>query len=211
MEADLALLDAIRKMDPDALAKIFDLYSRPLYKYAFRLCNDAALADQIVGDVFSKLLECLAAGQGPNANLRSYLYEMAYHIVIDQAHYSHRALPIEVVDLECNDGNSFYTGVEHRLLMETVLRAIREDLTDDQRHVVILRFLEEFSLKETAAIIGRKAGHVKVIQNRAIAALRRAFDRQTVTTSARRLRNPETEKSFMIVGSWIVEEADSAF
>jgi len=196
MEADLALLDAVRKMNPDALTKIFDLYSRPLYKYAFRLCNDGWLADQIVGDVFSKLLECLAAGQGPNANLRSYLYEMAYHIIIDQAHYSHRALSLEVVDLEYNDGNSIYLDVENRLLMETVLRAIREDLTEDQRHVVILRFLEEFSVKETAAIIGRKVGHVKVIQNRAIAALRRALDHQMIKTEAHPLRNLGTEKSF---------------
>jgi RNA polymerase sigma-70 factor (ECF subfamily) len=201
MEADFALLDAARKMDPDALAKIFDLYSRPLYKYAFRLCNDACFADQIVGDVFSKLLECLATGRGPNTNLRSYLYEMAYHIFIDQARYSHRALPMEVVDLEYSEGNSIYLGVENRLLMETVLRAIREELTEDQRHVVMLRFFEDFSVKETAAIIGRKVGHVKVIQNRAIAALRRALERQMLKTRARRLQHLETEKSFGSVGT----------
>jgi DNA-directed RNA polymerase specialized sigma24 family protein len=44
--------------------------------------------------------------------------------------------------------------------------------------------MEGFSLKETAAIIGKKVGNVKVIQTRAISALRRALDYQIVETSA---------------------------
>ena len=55
VEAELDLLDAARRMDTEALVKIFDLYSQPLYNYAYRLCNDAWMADQIVGDVFAKL------------------------------------------------------------------------------------------------------------------------------------------------------------
>src|SRR6266498_86897 len=202
MESDLALLDAARSMDVGALTKIFDLYSQPLYKYAFRLCNDAWLADQIVGDVFSKLLEYLSAGKGPQANLRSYLYEMAYHIIVDEARFAHRAAPIEVLDLEYKDGNSVSLSVENGVLLETVLRAIRDDLTGDQRHVVILRFLEEFSLKETAAIIGKTVNDVKVIQNRAIAALRKSLDRQMVKTRAvpLGLGNLKARNSFAIVG-----------
>jgi RNA polymerase sigma-70 factor (ECF subfamily) len=61
-------------------------------------------------------------------------------------------------------------------MFEQILRAIRNELTDDQRHVIILRFLEEFSLRETAAIIGKEINHVKVIQNRALAKLRRALE-----------------------------------
>jgi RNA polymerase sigma-70 factor (ECF subfamily) len=184
MEADFALLDAARTMNVEALTKIFDLYSRPLYKYAFRLCNDAGLADQIVGDVFSRLLEHLSAGQGPRANLRSYLYETAYHVVIDEARYSHRAIAIEVIDFVQHDGYSTHAAVENRVLFETVRRAIQNDLTEDQRHVVVLRFLEGFSLKETAAIMGKNVGSVKVIQNRAIAALRKALDHQVVEPRA---------------------------
>ena len=109
---------------------------------------------------------------------------MAYHIVIDEVRYSHRAIPIEVVDFIHHGAYSTSASVENRVLFETVRRAIQNDLTEGQRHVVILRLLEAFSLKETAAIIGRKVGHVKVIQNRAIAALRKALDHQMVETSA---------------------------
>lgn len=84
MEAEITLLAAARKMDGDALLKIFDLYASALYKYSFRLCNNAVMADQIVGDIFVKLMEQFSTGRGPNTNLRSYLYEMAYHLVVDE-------------------------------------------------------------------------------------------------------------------------------
>jgi len=175
MEADMTLLEAARTMDQEALMKIFDLYSSPLFNYALRLCNDPLEADQIVGDVFAKLLEQLSAGNGPSTNLRSYLYETTYHLVIDKARYSRRQAPLETVDLLRRDGHSTAAGLEDRILFETVVLAIKNKLTEDQRHVIILRFLEGFSLRETADIIGKEVYNVKVIQNRGVAKLRKAL------------------------------------
>ena len=184
MEAHMTLLADARKMDADALIKIFDLYAPALYKYANRLCNNAVMADQIVGEIYVKLLEQFYAGAGPGFNLRSYLYEMVFHRVVDEAGFSHRWAPMDVVDLTYAHPYSTSIPAEKRILFETALRAIRNDLTDDQRHVIILRFMEEFSLKDTAMIMGKKVGNVKVIQNRAIAALRKALDYQIVETKA---------------------------
>lgn len=175
-ESDLTLLEGARQMDKEALMKIFDLYSPALFNYALRLCNDSLMADYIVGDVFAKLLEHLAAGRGPSSNLRSYLYEIAYHLVVDEARFSSRSLPIETVDLLPQERYLTNLGVEDRVLFESILSAIRNHLTADQRHVIVLRFLEGFSVQETAAIIGKGESNVKVIQNRAIAALRKALD-----------------------------------
>ena len=174
--SDVALLNSARHMDADALIRIFDLYSRPLYNYALRLCSDPLMADSIVGDVFAKLLEHLSNGQGPISNLRAYLYEMAYHIVVDDARYSHREVSLDAIEAFRHDNSSLYTNLENHLLFERVLTAIRRELTKDQRHVIILRFLEGFSLRETAAIVGKDVGNVKVIQNRALAKLRGALE-----------------------------------
>ena len=61
------------------------------------------------------------------------------------------------------------------MLLDTLVMAIRNDLTEDQRHVIVLRFLEGFSLRETADIIGKQVYNVKVIQNRGIAKLRKVL------------------------------------
>jgi RNA polymerase sigma-70 factor (ECF subfamily) len=52
------------------------------------------------------------------------------------------------------------------------------ELTEDQRNVIVLRFQEEFSLQETADIIGKNVNAVKALQNRAIIKLREALKRE---------------------------------
>jgi RNA polymerase sigma-70 factor (ECF subfamily) len=178
METDIRLLDSARRMNGDALVKFFDLYSPALYNYALRLCNDALMADHIVGDVFAKLLDHLSAGNGPATNLRSYLYQMTYHLIIDETRYWHGRVPLEVVDFIRYDGHSAYLGLEQRIVFETISQAIQKDLTAYQRHVIILRFLEGFSLRETAAILGKSVNIVKAAQNRAITTLRKALGYQ---------------------------------
>jgi RNA polymerase sigma-70 factor (ECF subfamily) len=180
-ESDMTLLESAKQMDREALVKIFDIYSSAIYNYAFRLCGDALMADYIVGDVFAKLLEHLSAGRGPSSNLRSYLYEMAYHLVVDEARYSNRTTKIEKVDLMPQDKYASHISAEDRILFKSIMRAIQSHLTVDQRHVIVLRFLEGFSVHETAAIIGKEESNVKVIQNRAIAALRKALGHEGVT------------------------------
>jgi RNA polymerase sigma-70 factor, ECF subfamily len=194
METDQSLLNAARMMDREALVRIFDLYSRPLYKYAWRLCGDSMLADQIVGDVFAKLLEQLSSGNGPTAQLRSYLYETTYHRIIDEARYARRRAPLEVTDWLPRSSDPAFLRLEDKILFEQIAHAIRNELTHDQRHVIILRYLEEFSLRETAAILGREVGHVKVIQGRALVKLRGCLERKgRIVMSSLRMRGvPET-------------------
>lgn len=175
METDMMLLASARMMEREAVEKIFDLYAHALFKYAFRFCESALVADQVVGDVFSKLLEQLAAGRGPSGNLRSYLFQMAYHLLVDETRYSHRRVSIEAVEALLPQGSSTSVIVENRLMLETVLRAIKKDLTDYQRHVIVLRFIEGFSLCETGMILGKSDKDIKAAQCRAIRNLRRAL------------------------------------
>jgi RNA polymerase sigma-70 factor (ECF subfamily) len=174
-EVDIPLLEAARAMNKEALTHIFDLYSRMLYNYALSLCNDPLVADYIVGDAFAKFLDQLAAKKGPSSNLRSYLFQITYHLIVDQARISHRQTPLELAKNTQGSGQPLLAGVENRLLLESLLRAIRYDLTEDQRHVIVLRFWEGFSILETADIMGKKVDNIKVIQNRGIAKLRKVL------------------------------------
>ena len=119
---------------------IFELYASPLYNYALRLCADPLLADHIVGDVFAKLLEQFAAGKGPRSNLRSYPYEMAYHLIIDERRPASRWAPLEVLGPEAGPASGHF---EDKIMLEKIL--------------------------------GKDVSHIKVIQTRAMAKLRRVF------------------------------------
>jgi len=175
MEDDLELLNSARKWNKDALEKIFTHYASALYNYALRLGRDPMMADQIVGDVFAKLLEQLSSGEGPKTNLRSYLYQATYHMIIDYGDYSRRRASLGVADWYRDDLHSESAKLEDQALFDVVLNVLRNDLTEDQRHVIVLRFLEQFNLNETAIILGKTVSHIKVIQGRALAKLRKSL------------------------------------
>ncbi len=168
---DAVLLNAARKLEPDALIAVFDSYAPAIYKYAMRLCHDPLLADDVVGEVFAQLLKQFSNGKGPRENLRSYLYQMAYHAVIDHVradkHFSD-ILETTADDLEL----SVPEEQEVHDVQTQLQQAIKQSLTLDQQHVIILRFFEGFSLQETADIVGKNLNNVKVIQNRAIEKLK---------------------------------------
>ena len=177
MKNESALLNDAKKFDRDALVTIFDTYAPAIYKYALRLRPDPLESDNLVGDVFSALLEQFALGNGPVTNLKSYLYQMAYHLIVDRARHNSRHINIE------NAGDAadrmvdspIQIQLEERVLMEGLVSALKNNLTELQQHVIVLRFLEGFSTRETAMIINKKENHVRAIQNRGIAKLRKAL------------------------------------
>jgi RNA polymerase sigma-70 factor (ECF subfamily) len=179
MKDEAALIRAAKKRDRDAWIEIFEIYAPAIYKYVLRLCDDPVESDNIVGDVFTQLLEQFAAGKGPMTNLRSYIYETAYHLIVDRARRNQRLIPLEaVIDAPPKLATkSTQAQIEERALMDALIFALKTQLSELQRHVVILRFLENFSLRETAEIVGKNVNHVKVIQNRGIAKLRKSLKR----------------------------------
>ena len=177
MKEGVNLLKAAQKLDEEALTAIFDQFAPAIYKYTLRLCHDQIVADNIVGDVFAQLLEQFGQGKGPRTNLRSYLYQTAYHLVVDRSRDNQHNAPLEVAMNNYASGQFAPTQsqIEERVMMEALISTMNTELTEDQRQVIILRFLEDFSLKETAEIIGKEVNNIKVIQNRGIAKLRKAM------------------------------------
>ncbi len=192
MDREITLLAAARQLDGDALTEIFELYAPTLYKYAFRFCNQAGLADEFVGEVFERFVKRLSAGHNPGVNLRAILYEIAYEILMRDMRYTNHSWSTDWANSRQRDRWTEDMGADEQIMLNAIRRALSHDVTEDQRHVILLRFVEGFSLKETAAITGKKVNNVKVIQNRGIAALRRTLDSSaaethTITLLLRRL------------------------
>lgn len=178
MAEDLRVWEAARHGNTDAVGQIFDRFAPVLFRYAMGLCHDPAEADQIVGDVFAQLLEHLSEGRGPRSNFRAYLYQVAYHVLIDHVRQASHLMSMQ-------DAHSLPDGrvpvsiqVEGRELIRAVQLAMCYKLTEEQRQVILLRFVEGFSLKETALITGKTVNGVSVLQNRAIEKLRKTLSRK---------------------------------
>ncbi len=172
-----SLLKAARNLDANALTAIFDLYSPALYKFVSRLVHDPIQSDKIVADVFVQLMDELGAGQGPRTNIRLYLYRSAHHLVLERFRdaHPHSTLEVAIGTPKKDESTSMRSQTDERVMVEALLSTMNTELSEDQRLVIILRFLEDFSLKETAEIIGKDVNNVKVIQNRGLARLKKAM------------------------------------
>lgn len=178
MKDESAVIAAAGSLDQEALIVIFDEYAPAIYKYLLRLGVFPQEADQIVGDVFARLLEKIADGKGPNKNLRAYLFQISYHLVVDHARERQRIAPLEVADMIREETKPVQSLAEENMLLEKLSTAMERELTEEQRNVLVLRFQEDFSLKETAEIIGKNINAVKALQNRGINKLRQVLGRE---------------------------------
>lgn len=169
---ETALLEAISRLDQSALATVFEQYAPMVFRYTLHLCGDPEEADDIVGDVFSRLLSHLSNGRGPRSNLRSYLYQTAYHILIDHTRDRKHYTLLDDSPVQIDTASLPPEEAEQHRQFTLLKNAIQTTLTEDQKHVIVLRFLEGFDVRETARILGKEVNNVKVIQNRAVAKLR---------------------------------------
>ena len=151
-------------LDEDTLTALFDQFATRIYKYALRLSHDPALADNIVGDAFAQLLGQFATGQGPRSDPRLYLYQTAYSSIVKYLRDSQHDPSVEPVvsASEKSDIISSQRQDDEQAMKEALFSALNNELTEDQRHVMILHFLEAFSVKETAKVLGTKVNEIKV-------------------------------------------------
>jgi RNA polymerase sigma-70 factor (ECF subfamily) len=91
--------------------------------------------------------------------------------------HPHSHLEVAVRSLD-KDKAAPESQIDERGMMEALLASMNTELSEDQRLVIVLRFLEDFSLKETAEVIGKDVNNVKVIQNRGIAKLKKSMGMQ---------------------------------
>ncbi len=174
---DQDLLQRARQLKTEALADIYDQYSTPIFRYAFRLLGDADLAEDCVAETFNRFVTSLAQGGGPQNHLRAYLYRVAHNWIVD--HYRSRA-NTDWVDLKEDIAAEMDTAHEAQQQLEKLeLRQLLMRLPYEQRQVIVLRYLEEWPAEEVAESMNKTIGAVKALQHRGIAALQRLWDEQS--------------------------------
>jgi RNA polymerase sigma-70 factor, ECF subfamily len=173
MNREQKLLQLAHRFDEKALAEIYDTYSPGLYRYAVRLLGDADTAEECVAESFSRFLAALKNGQGPTQFLKSYLYRISHNWITDY----YRKNPLEAVQLEAEDiPEQEYTDPHEDIDREDEIGQIRAALsllTPEQRQVLVLRFLEGWSLELVAREMKRPVGAIKSLQHRALNSMKR--------------------------------------
>jgi len=143
-----------KNLDEEILIAIFEEFAPALYKYALRLCRDPGVGDRIVGDAFAQLVEGFATGKAAGFNPRLYLYQAAYRSILKSLRDSQPGPSAEPV-VSASDQSHAQDD------REALFSVLKNGLTEDQRHLVILYFLEDFNTKETAEILDKSVRAIR--------------------------------------------------
>lgn len=142
----------------------------------------ASQVEDLTSEVFLGVFTGLAKFRGDESKLRSWVFTIAHHRLVDaRRRDSRRPLECEYDPgtderrtPSCEDEALAALGTERvqRLLL---------NLSADQRDVLLLRIVGDLTVEQVAAIVEKRPGAVKALQRRGLAALRRQLDREGVS------------------------------
>jgi RNA polymerase sigma-70 factor, ECF subfamily len=165
-------LEGLKNLDSQSIGAIYDQYFPEVYRYIRYRIGDETLAEDLASDIFVRLMEASQRKQGPQTHLRAWLLATASHAVNDHFRRSYRR-PVEALSEAMPDsGPSIHSEVDSREKVRLVQKAISR-LTDEQQHVLALRFGQGYSIEETADFMNKNVNAVKALQFRALASLQR--------------------------------------
>lgn len=138
--------------------------------------------EDLASETFVAVVRNIGRFRGTETKFRSWVLTIAHRRLVDERRRLSRQREdaAEPGDLEeATDGAVVVGDVTDDALARIGTEDVRElldELTDDQRAVILLRVVAELPVKETARVLRKRPGAVKTLQRRALARLQRVLD-----------------------------------
>ena len=170
---DANLVQRAKEGDKSAFVVLYERYQPPVFTYVYYRVDDPILAEDLTAEVFVRLVAKIHTYRATSP-LLAWLYTIARNLITDHYRQAQRETPL----FERTTMNTQDPAVEaHRHLRESELRAALNKLSEEQRQVVLLKFIERRSNAQIAALLGKTEGAVKSLQHRALETLRRILSK----------------------------------
>jgi len=166
------LVNQARRGDNRAFSELYRRHIDMIYRYAYARVRDATVAEDLTAQVFLKAFEGLPNYEPRGVPFSAWLYRIAHARTVDYWRQQQRRQEVGLLEsLPATDPQP-----EDIVVARSEWKAavdLLAQLTDDQRDVIILRFIEDMSLAEVAETLEKTVGAVKALQHRALASLAR--------------------------------------
>ncbi len=172
----------IKNRDPEAFASLYDLYVAKIYRFIFFKVSKKEEAEDLTSDVFLKTWQYLA--EKTDREVKSFsglVYQVARNVLVDwyraranRAETSLEGVPeIAVPEKAFTDFDTHYDAAK-------VLKVVRQ-LKQEYQEIILLRYIEELSVKEISYIVKKSPVGVRVTLHRALNLLKKALSQSNET------------------------------
>ncbi|MBX3063930.1 MAG: sigma-70 family RNA polymerase sigma factor [Anaerolineae bacterium] len=169
------LITKAQRGDKKAFAALYRAHVDAVYRYLSFRVDAVETAEDLTADVFLRMLEGLPNYQDQGVPLLAWLYRIAHARLVDHYRRSKHADATEDIDAADPGVDE---DMDEPIELEFTAEALKEGLktlTESQRRVLILRFIDGLNLEQTARAMDKNVDSIKALQYRALQALRQAL------------------------------------
>ena len=165
------VLKAVER-DQEAFAQLYDRHVVRIYRHIYYMVSDSTTAEDLTAQTFLKAWEAIDRYKERGAPIVAWLLRISHNLTVSylRSKRDHSELDETFLDSKMtrNPEEALEQASDEKSMREAVLK-----LRDEQRQVIMLRFVEEMDYREVADIIGKSVPAVRVIQHRALGNLRK--------------------------------------
>jgi len=165
MEQERLLIEAAQK-DPRRFAELYEANFERVYAFVVRRVQDRHEAEDLTAEVFEHALANLSRFEWRGVPFAVWLFRIAANAITDRWRQLSRQRPDPVSDEDLDQ--SHWEQIERRATLFQLVNS----LPDDQRSVVVKRFVDQKTIRDIAEELGRSEGAIKQLQFRALETLR---------------------------------------
>ncbi len=170
-ETEHALIRRAVKHDKAAFTALYDCFVDRIHRYIYYKVGNYSDAEDLTAQVFMRAWEAISSYRITGRPFSAWLYRIAHNLVVDHFRRQHASLiSLEETVPSEEPRTDFEYLVEMRLDSQIISRALQR-LTHDQQQVILLRFIEGYSVAEVALMMQRSNGAIRTLQHRALTAL----------------------------------------
>ena len=160
--------------DAAAFGTLYQRYYARIYTYVRYRCADPSVAEDLVAQIFEQMLIHIRRFDPERAPFSAWLFGIARNLVSRHRRIQRREnhLPLEALSgKECSLEREIETKVIRNAEIENLLAAI-QDLEDEKRDLLALKFAARLTNRQIASLTGLSEHNVGVILFRTINHLR---------------------------------------
>lgn len=142
----------------------------PVYRFIYYKVQNREEAEEIVQEAFMKAIPYLENGRVDSDKVIGFMKTVALNVLRDRWRMNKRrgtTANIEAIDPSASAIKDPTDMSVERMLIEKALK----ELNEEQRTIIELRILKGYTTAETARLLKKSEGNIRVIQHRALQSL----------------------------------------
>ena len=171
---DSQLMEEVRDGRVEKLAVLFEKHHIALYNFFFRLTGNKGISEDLVQDVFCRILKYRSTYKG-ESKFTTWMYQIARNAHIDFLRKRKEELPLEDQWQETQSPEASPTEMLERDRDIAMMRQALSKLPLKKREVLILSRFQNLKYREIADLLGCHIGSVKANVHRAIKELGKIY------------------------------------